>query len=247
MIRTAFTIAITLLMPRRVKPYLLNLLGHQISSKATINISIIFVDRLYMADGARIMSFNVIRCRRLVMRCNAYIDKFNRISGPLSINLAETAAIGRSNVIYRAPYPTSIGPAVLRLGRLSKITSSHLVDCMSSISIGDYSTVAGAATQLWTHGYKHESNGPGRFRIDGKIIIGDNVYIGSASVVIGGVKIVSGVSVGSHSSVSKSLLIPGLYVSQPLRLCEQVNDAPSPHLKYIGTDLSGEVVYQRDI
>lgn len=198
-----------------------------------------------MQEQSAIRLGNVIRCRRLIMRRLSYLDRFNRITGPLTLSLAETAAIGRANVVYRAPHPTSIGPAMLRLGTLAKITSSHLVDCTCTISIGAYSTIAGARSQLWTHGYRHSSHGPGRYRIDGRIDIGSNVYVGSASVLNAGLRIADGVTVGSHSSVSKSLTRPGTYVSQSLRYLEHQGDAPSGGLIYVGTDPDGEVVYRK--
>ena len=246
MLRTFVTACVTLLLPARLKPFLLNLLGHRVSRGARIGPCVLVVRRLMMADDARVEFGNLVRCRRLVMRRQSYLDRFNRISGPLNISLDETAAIGRGNVIYRAPHPTSIGPAVLRLGRLSKITSSHLVDCTCSIRMGDYSTIAGAGSQLWTHGYKHASQGPGRYRIDGAIDIGDNCYIGSASVINAGVRLASRVSVGSHSSVSRSLLEEGSYVSQRLRHLEPQGDQPSSQLTYVGTNPDGEIVYRKN-
>lgn len=245
MFRTLATVGVTLLMPPRFKPFLLNLLGHHVSRTARIEPSVVAVERLWMQDHAAIHLGNVVRCRRLIMRRQSYLDRFNRISGPLTVALAQTAAIGRANVIYRAPHPTTIGPAMLRLGQLSKITSSHLVDCTCTISIGDYSTIAGAGSQLWTHGYKHASRGPGRYRIDGRIDIGNNVYIGSASVLNAGLSIASGITVGSHSSVSRSLLLPGVYVSQQLRHLEPHGDEPPAYLTYVGTDPNGEIVYRK--
>lgn len=245
MIRRFATVGVTLLMPPALKPFLLNLLGHRVARTARISPSIVLVDRLWMQDHAAIRLGNVIRCRRLIMRRLSYIDRFNRVTGPLTLALAETAAIGRTNVVYRAPHPTSIGPAMLRLGILAKLTSSHLVDCTCTISIGAYSTIAGARSQLWTHGYKHASQGPGRYRIDGRIDIGSNVYVGSASVLNAGLHIANGITVGSHASVSKSLTRPGTYVSQTLRHLEPQDDDPSGRLIYVGTDPEGEVVYRK--
>lgn len=245
MFRKLATVGVTLLMPPAIKPFLLNLLGHRVARSARIGPAIVAVERLWMQDQSSIRLGNVIRCRRLIMRRRSYLDRFNRITGPITLALAETAAFGRANVVYRAPNPTSAGPAMLRLGTLSKITSSHLVDCTCTISIGAYSTIAGAGSQLWTHGYKHASRGPGRYRIDGRIEIGHNVYIGSASVLNAGLRIADGVTVGSHSSVSKSLTQPGIYVSQPLRHIETAGDDPPEHLIYVGTDANGEVVYRK--
>lgn len=239
------TIGITLLMPPRIKPFLLNLMGHQVAWTARIGPSLIAVDRLWMQDQTFIRMGNLIRCRRLIMRRQSYIDRFNRISGPVTVALAETAALGRGNVVYRAPHPTSIGPAMLRLGRLSKITSSHLVDCTCTITVGEFSTIAGSRSQLWTHGYKHATKGPDRYRIDGRIDIGNNVYIGSASVLNAGLHIANSITLGSHSSVSKSLSIPGIYVSQGLRHLEPQSDKPSENLVYVGTDRNGEIVYRK--
>lgn len=245
MLKKFATAGVTLLMPPVIKPFLLNILGHRVARSAYIGPSIIAVERLFMQDKTSIHLGNVIRCRRLVMRSQSYLDKFNRIAGPISLSLAEVAAFGRGNVVYRASHPTSIGPAMLRLGVLSKITSSHLVDCTSTIVIGDYSTIAGARSQLWTHGYKHASQGPGRYRIDGRIDIGNNVYIGSASVLNAGIRIVNGVTVGSHSSVSKSLTSPGIYVAQSLRHFEYLGDEPANSLVFVGTDSNGEIVYRK--
>jgi hypothetical protein len=40
------------------------------------------------------------------------------------------------------------------------------------VVIGDYSTLAGIGIQVWTHGYVHDTSGPGRYRIDGAVRIG---------------------------------------------------------------------------
>lgn len=245
MLRKLTTAAITLLMPPAFKPFLLNLLGHRVARTARIGPSVVAVERLWMQDGSTIRLGNVLRCRRVIMRRQSYLDRFNRFTGPFTLALSEAAAFGRTNVVYRAPHPTSIGPAMLRLGKLSKITSSHLVDCTCTISIGAYSTIAGAGSQLWTHGYKHARQGPGRYRIDGRIDIGSNVYIGSASVLNAGLHIADGVTVGSHSSVSKSLPRPGVYVSHPLRRLELQGDDPPDSLVYVGTDSQGEIVYRK--
>ncbi|MFM7013252.1 MAG: acyltransferase [Betaproteobacteria bacterium] len=71
----------------------------------------------------------------------------------------------------------------------------------------------------------HDPSGPGRYRIDGRIRIGRNVYIGSASVVTAGVIISDEVIVGAGTTVARSLLEPGLYVSAGLRKLER---PPSP-------------------
>ncbi len=197
-----------------------------------------------MKDNARIGHFNLIKVNNLTMDTNAYIVNYNSIKGPIDIKLADTAAIGNRNKIYRAPFPITYGVSILQLGLLSKITGNHRVDCTRSIIIGDYSTIAGHDSQLWTHAYYNDKTGPGRFRVDGEIIIGHNVYIGSRSIINSGIKIVDQVVVGSNSCVSKSLLEPGSYVSQALRFIGQTDDLRD-RFKKIEGPLLCEEVYER--
>jgi acetyltransferase-like isoleucine patch superfamily enzyme len=103
------------------------------------------------------------------------------------------------------------------LSPYAKITSDHRVDCTQSVHLGHYSHLAGAGSQVWTHAYVHDETGPGRYRIDGPVIIESNVYVGSACVISLGVRIGQGIIVGAGSTVSKTILDPGMYVSSPLR------------------------------
>jgi acetyltransferase-like isoleucine patch superfamily enzyme len=215
--RRWLTLIGALALPTRCKPLLLNALGHRVHRRARIGASIVLSDRLVLGADARIAPFSLLMCRRIMMRKAARIGAFNFIRGPLDLWLGPHAAIGNRNVIIRAAHPISFGPAQLRLGEFSKVTSGHRIDCMQSVRLGKFSTVAGAGSQLWTHGYAHASAGLDRARVDGKIRIGDNVYIGSHSCLTAGITIGNAVTVGGHSSVATDLLAPGLYVSQPLR------------------------------
>ena len=82
-------------------------------------------------------------------------------------------------------------------------------------------------------------------RIDGSIHIGNNVYIGSGCMVSMGVRIADAVTVGSLSSVSKSLEQSGLYVSQPLRHIETDFHASVARLEPLPPGLSCEPVYRK--
>jgi len=218
LVRSATALA-TLLLPSFLLRPLLNALGHRVCPGARIGFSLLCVDRLYMARGARIGHFNLIILRRVVMRPGSYMGRTNLMSGPLSLWLGRDAALGNGNKVVRGPLgEVTTGPSYLRLGRLSKITSDHRVDCTRSVTLGDYSTVAGVGTMIWTHGYVHDLDGPGRYRIDGAISIGDNVYIGAGCIVSMGVRIISGVMVGAGVTVSRDLLEQGLYVSAPMRM-----------------------------
>jgi acetyltransferase-like isoleucine patch superfamily enzyme len=244
--RTVATALAALALPGPLKIFVLRLLRHRLGPNCRIGWNVLLVDRLSLEDGVRIGSFNFIQCRRLVVRTGGYIESFNFVRGPLSILLGPEAGIGRRNQISRAGHARSVGPASLMLGQLSKITSGHKLDCTRSIRLGEYSTVAGLGSQLWTHGYYHFPTGPGRIRVDGKIVLGNNVYVGSACVVSLGVQIADGIMVGSHSSVSKSLTERGLYVSQPLRRVDLDLEATMRRLRPIGPKGLPDRVFERN-
>ena len=219
---TAFFI---LILPIWANRSILRLLGHSINGKPRIGFSLIFVDKLILHNDSRIGHCNFIYCRRLVLKDASYIGRNNLIKGPISIVLREQAAIGNMNKILRGRLGlVTYGPSNLSLGKLSKITSNHYIDCTSSVFLGDFSTIAGISCQLWTHSYIHELLGSNRYRIDGSIRIGNNVYIGSACVITAGVSIASGVVIGAGTSVASSLIQSGLYVSAKLRRLDRPID-----------------------
>lgn len=215
--KSFLTSIITLIIPTKLAIPLLNMLGHKVHPQVKIGFSLVRCQHLYLDKNSRIGHFNLIRVEKLIMREGAFIQSMNRIRGPLHIIMQEDAAIARNNSIYRGDPPTCLGIATLKLGRLGQIISKHHLDCTKSITIGDNSTVGGLGTQFWTHGFMHAPKGRHRIRVEGEIIIGDNVYIGSRCVLNPGVKVANSISIGSNASVAKSLDQPGMYVSQPLR------------------------------
>lgn len=225
-LRLWLTALIVLCMPSPLCRPLLRLLGHRISGQARLGFSLVLVHHLILQGATCIGHFNLLRLRRLVMRRGAYLGRSNAIYGPISVSLAERAAIGNNNKIVRGPRGlVTSGPACLRLGELAKITANHRIDCTTSLSLGAFTTIAGTASEVWTHGYVHDQSGPGRYRVDGSVRIGHNVYIGSACVITAGVIIADGVIVGAGTTVARSLLEPGLYVSAGLR---KLDRPPSP-------------------
>ncbi|MGB8401784.1 acyltransferase [Bradyrhizobium sp.] len=200
-----------------IKPPLLNLIGHRIHRSARIAVSVVLVDRLYLGRASRIGLFNLIRVKRLVMKADSHIGHLNHIHGDFSVCLKQEAVIGNRNRINRGVYLGRQYPASLVLGRLSGITAGHYVNLIVSVSFGDYSTLGGSGSQIWTHGYSHHAEGRGRDEIRRPVRIGSNVYIGSMCCIGPGVTLGKHVAIGSHSSVAKSLSEPGLYVSAELR------------------------------
>lgn len=207
-----------LLFPTAFVRLLVNALGGHVGKGARVGFSLVLARRLHLEGGSRIGHGSLVRVGRLLLRRRAYIGHLNLCVGPFDIWLADTAGIGNRNIISRAPLGVTWGPAQLRLGQLSKITASHKVDCTMSVLFGAYSTLAGQGSQLWSHGYVHASEGAGRYRVDGRVRIGDNVYIGSRSLILGGIRIADKVVVGAGLTVSRNLDEAGFYVSAPMRM-----------------------------
>jgi acetyltransferase-like isoleucine patch superfamily enzyme len=204
------------ILPTKVARLLLPVGRWRIQYGASVGFSWVNVKYLTLRAGSRIGNFNYIHCEKISLKNNAHIYNMNIARGPFSIFMDNKAQIGNRNVFSRPPRGVSWGRSVLRIGNNSKITVGHKIDCTRSVKIGVNSIVAGLGSQLWTHGYVHEPSGT-RFRVDGPINIGDNVYIGSACVINAGAYVGNCVTVGSHCCISKSLLSPGLYVSSPIR------------------------------
>ena len=99
----------------------------------------------------------------------------------------------------------------------TRITYDNFFDLTCSISFGKNSQVAGKGSQFWTHGYMHDNSGTERIRVDGEIIIGDNVYVGTRCVFNPGVKVYNAINIGGNSVISKDLTESGMYVNQSLR------------------------------
>lgn len=242
----SYCIALLLLVfPTRLARPLANFLGSRIHPSAHVGFSWVCASTLWLGENAHIGHFNSIRVRRLIIGTSSAIGTMNWISGQFSIVLRELAEIGARNVITRAGVAREIGSASLRLGFCSKITAGHKLDILRAISFGEHSILAGLGSQIWTHGYVHESEGK-RFRVDGAIAVGKNVYIGSACVVNAGVRIVDDVAVGSHCCISKDLLKPGLYVNQPLRHIDRLTGENKKRLSIVEIEGLTEPVYVKE-
>ena len=186
------------LLPARIGRLIANRMGYAIAPGTRIGLSWIQVARLEMAPGSNIGHFNIVK-------------------GPFDVELVEHAALGHMNTILGPPRPDVGTRSHLKLGIWAKITHSHHLDMTDSVAIGDYSTIAGAGSQLWTHGYVHDAEGIGRYRVDGEIEIANNVSVGSGAIITQGVRIGPGITIGAGTVVAKDLTEPGFYVTGAVR------------------------------
>lgn len=221
------------------------MIGHKISFKAKIGWCIVWSDSIEMKDYARVGSFNLIYGPEICMNLGSKIGRFNIFNGPYKIVLGEKAKIGKNNKISRGQKGISYGQSNLKLGELAIVTANHYIDMTRSVTFGDYSILAGIRSQIWTHGYVHEPMGSGRFRVDGEVLIGKNVYLGSSVIINPGVSINNAINVGSGSVVSKSLEQSGMYVSQGLRFIISDYNQTKEKLSRIDEDFLIEEVYEK--
>ena len=240
-------IMLSCLLPSRFASIGLRVLGFSIGNNVKIGFSFIFVDSICLEDDVSIGHGSIIMCNSLNLKKSSYIGRLNILHGPFSVILCKYAAIGNGNKITRGPLnDVTSGRAFLRLGELSKITADHRIDLTRSVWFGKFATLAGTRSEIWTHGYVHSPKGSDRYRIDGSVVFENNVYIGSRSIVTGGVRIAASIQVGAGTVVSKSLHKKGVYVSQGLRAIPLPVD---PNLRKdlsIDEMVDGETVYIKD-
>jgi acetyltransferase-like isoleucine patch superfamily enzyme len=217
-----------------------------VGKKVKIGFSFIKAKQITLGDNVKIGHLNLILNKSITLNNDAYIGYLNVLKGPFNLELDKKAAIGNKNYITRSNLGITYGESDLILGELTKITTGHHIDLTQSISFGKFSILAGVRSQMWTHGYYHANTGKDRIRIDGKIQIGDNVYIGSGCIFNPGVKVGNAIHVGSGSVVSKDLEKPGMYVSQGLRHIENSLDKVKSKLKKVKDHGLVELIYKKE-
>lgn len=172
--RHALLVALfTLLLPWPLRRWLLcRLCGYQIARDARIGWSLVAVPGLRMAALAYIGHGNVIRGARVELAEQAFVGDFNWISGlPAGAARHFTAEPDRD-------------PALL-LARHAALTSRHFVDCSNTVSIGEFSTVAGARSQILTHAIDLRHN----VQASSATHIGRYCFVGTGSILLKGAKL----------------------------------------------------------
>ena len=237
--------ALVCFLPFKLPNLLLNLLGHKVAWSSKIGFSLILTEYLTLKEDSSIGHLNYINNRELSLNSRSYIGHLNRIKGPFKILLNKRGAIGNKNTLVRAPLGVTYKISTLTLGELSKITSNHYIDLTRNICFGNFSTLAGVRSQMWTHGYYHAEEDEDRIRIDGEIKIGNNVYIGSGCIFNPGVSLTNSVHVGGGSVIAKNLEKSGMYVGTGLRHIENNIDILKRKLKKVEGHSLIEKVYTK--
>lgn len=190
---------------------------HGIAKGCRIGFSIVICDIMKLGPNTKIGHLNFVHIKKLELNDRSKILHLNFIKGPISVFFDEDSWIHSQNKIS-GPVLNFAREQKFCLGKKSTVMMKCLFDITHSIEIGDDTTIAGAGVQMWTHAFyvgreKHA-------RVDGGIRIGNSCYIGANAVVCSGCSITDFTTIGANATVSKSISVPGLYVSQPLRFIE---------------------------
>lgn len=131
---------LVLILPWAIRRRALNLVpGFRICRSARIGLSLIFADEIILAEGANIGHFTLIR-------------------GLVSLKLGPHSNIGHLNAISGLNDPNSIffreeadRVSLLDVAEHAAITNRHHIDCTNAVRIGEFTTFAGAHSQILTH------------------------------------------------------------------------------------------------
>ena len=162
---------VVLLLPwplRRIA--LIALFRFEIDRTARIGLAWVYPKRLVMGPGSRIGHLTV--CKSLAL-----------------LELGPHASIGRGNWISGLPngdsrhftHEPDRKPQLI-MGAHSAITNRHLIDCQNAVEIGEFTTFAGASSQILTHSIDLRQCR----QMSAPVRIGRYCFVGTQSVLLAG-------------------------------------------------------------
>ena len=190
--------------------YALNLLGHKISLRSRIGLSLFWCEKIEIGSGTKIGRLNAFVVPSMCLGENVLIRDGNLFKGNFDLQLGNLCRISRWNKISNSN--ESGAKTTFSMAVNSQITTKAVVDLTSDVSIGSNSQIAGVGVQIWTHGYVHLTTGD-RIRVDGPVQIESNCYVGSSSCISPNTIIGDGCNFGSLSNIVGQYNKSGLYVS----------------------------------
>lgn len=160
-----------------------------------------------IAPSARI-GFSIIFPKMLIMENNSKIGSLTYCKGIDLVHLEESSKIGTLNWITGFPsnnsqtghfsYDKNRFPALI-IKKHSAITSRHMIDCTNTITIGEFTTVAGIRSQLLTHSINIFNSRQESLPIN----IGNYCFISTSVICLGGTTIPDYSVVGALSLCNK--------------------------------------------
>lgn len=153
------------------------------------------------------IGFSVICPKHLEMGPQSYIGNLTLCKGLELLRMEESSLIGNLNWISGFPanddrfFSSEKGrrPELI-LGSNAAITTRHYIDCTNSVIVGEFTTVAGARSQLLTHSIDlYESRQASK-----PITIGKYCFVGTASILLGGSALPDYSVLGASSMLNKA-------------------------------------------
>ncbi len=195
-----------------------------------------------ISKGFRIGFGSYIDAKTISIGHNVCIGNMTRAKLLDRFTVGNDTTIGSNNIICGTYENNKFGERDFSLGSNTEILYSHYFDVVAPIVIGNHVTIAGKWTQFYTHSFDLSKN-----RLDGGIVIGNNVYIGAGSLINLGVDICDNVVISGGCVVSKDIVESGVYNSSLFKKRGEVrnyadNNSGAAHKQLA----SGIMVYSRD-
>lgn len=189
------------------------LCGYRISAGSRVGPFTLLCCTTAELRDARIGPANFIIADALVMEPGSVIGYLNKILHVKEVRLGSGAYVQSKNNIVGTRNPGGPFKEFERfsLGAKSIITRRHAFDVSDTVTIGANVTFGGWGSTVWTHGFDMY-----HIKVQAPVTLGDDIYIGSNTLIVQGVRIASRVSVGCGTVVSTSIAEPGFYVSSQL-------------------------------
>ncbi|MEG1950113.1 MAG: DapH/DapD/GlmU-related protein, partial [Odoribacter sp.] len=184
---------------------LIRLFGCKTGHHCKVGFSWVCCDKIEMGDQVTIGHLNLIILPYLSLADNARIKHINAIKGGFDLILDGGATINQFNKITNSFEDRS----TCKLKKGSIIGVKHVLDLTASFEIGEYSIMAGILSQVWTHAFYHSITSTNRWRINGDVKIGKNVYIGAGCIINPGITVCDNCTIGAGAVVSKDIEEPG--------------------------------------
>lgn len=191
-------------------------------------LSSIYGDEISIGDNTTVENMVYItKVSNICLGDNVKLRSFTRISNIDDISISNFAVVGKANVISGPSKIIRPLASQFKLGIGSILTSRHFIDMCDSVIIGDNVTLAGRNSQVWTHYFDLNHN-----RIQSPVVIGNNVYVGSMSIITAGVNIYENVIISAGSCVTHDILESGVWTSHgELRRIGNVHDLSTRYEK----------------
>jgi len=214
--------------------------GYKISYNSYIGLLSILICEKCQIDSAKIGLLNRIEVNNFSMKNGSIIDKLNKFLFLNNVTIEENCIFVSRNLIggTRAGISPFKDNETFFIGSGSAVLRDNIIDVSESVTIGRNVVFGGFGTQIWTHGFSQS-----RVKIQAPVVINDNVFIGSSSIILPSVSICSNVTIGSGSVISKSIKEEGFYVSNTqVRKSKNISIASDNIVEF-----NGAKFYRKDI